>query len=594
MNEYFIESNTNKEANFSEVMKKSLGVNLIQDDDEKYSFIMGEYKVITTTTLIVEIQKLDMNVDKIYTSVAKMKADTKLTSGKIVYTEGYYSAEYGGNAYYKIVDSTNLIVDDAMCIKLKNGLYAELDIMNDTITVNQFGAYGDGKHDDYEAINKAVNSGISNIQFESEEYKISKALELKKSNMSILGNNATIFFDDDFVFMDDFIIRVYNSEEVVKNLQIQNLSVVDRNTIRTNEILMFKVIKAENIELFRCNLEAYNVEGKKERRVTNIDLRNHWKNIIISNCNLINTTEGPAGGTIWIRAGDEGTGNLTMRDNYIKKSCHDETIALFGEGYVEDVTIEKNRIDFDDTNVAVKSYPVIAFGADTYCTKNVKFIDNDVNIIANAGFITISNTIDILIDGNNFDITSCYDTTASFFGAQNSSNVVFSNNEMILRHEKRNVSDEVFNGFDKLNNNIITIDSDFIFFTANCSEFCNNIINVKGELNNSTISLVMIRNKSLIQNIDIKNNEINIDSITQNAFRFLNLYQSYLNDCKIEMSDNIIVENEKDKNEKKYLVYFQNMLDSTAKSIYVKNNTLGKFTKIGDYQNSTTYSIITK
>lgn len=575
-------------------MKKSLGVNLIQGDDKNYSFIMGEYKVITTTSMIIDIQKLNMSVDKIYISVEKMKADTKLTSGKMVYTEGYHGYKYGGEGYYKIVDSTNLVVDDAICIKLKNGLYAELYIMNDTITVNQFGAYGDGNHDDYEAISKAVNSGISNIQFESEEYKISKALEFKKSNISILGNSATIFFDDDFVFMDDFIIRVYNSDEVVKNVQIQNLRVVDRNTIRTNEILMFKVIKAENIELFKCNLEAYNVERNKERRVTNIDLRNYWRNITISECNLINTTEGSAGGTIWIRAGDKGTGNLVMINNYIKKSCHDETIALFGEGYVEDVTIEKNRIDFDDTNVTVKSYPVIAFGADTYCTQNVKFIDNDVNIIADAGFITIFNATDVLIDGNDFDIISCYSTTASFFGAQNSSNVVFSNNKMILRHEKKNVLDEIFNGFDKLNNNTITIDSDFTFFTANCSEFCNNTINVKGELNSSTISLVIIRNKSLIQNVDIKNNTINIDSITQNSFRFLNLYQSYLNDCIIEIADNVVIENDNDENDKKYLVYFQNMLDSTTKSIYVKNNILGDFTKVGNYQNSTTYSIITK
>ena len=33
-----------------------------------------------------------------------------------------------------------------------------------------------------------------------------------------------------------------------------------------------------------------------------------------------------------------------MKDNYIEKSCHDETIAVFGKGVVDGVIIENNTI----------------------------------------------------------------------------------------------------------------------------------------------------------------------------------------------------------------------------------------------------------
>lgn len=62
---------------------------------------------------------------KTYPSVAKMKEDRELKSGEVARTEAYWSYEYGGGAYYDIVETTDLTVDNGKCIQLDNGLYAQ-------------------------------------------------------------------------------------------------------------------------------------------------------------------------------------------------------------------------------------------------------------------------------------------------------------------------------------------------------------------------------------------------------------------------------------------------------------------------------------
>ena len=181
-----------------------------------------------------------------------MKADTELTAGQLVQTESYWDKQYGGSAYYDIISSTSLAVDDGKCIQLDNGLYAELHPINDTVTVNQFGAYGDGEHDDAEALNNAINNEFSNIEFEKREYKINSRIDINESNKTIFGNDATIFYNDEFVFVDDFIIGIFNNDDIIKNILVQNLSLINNNTTKSEETLMLKVIRCRkywNIQL---------------------------------------------------------------------------------------------------------------------------------------------------------------------------------------------------------------------------------------------------------------------------------------------------------------------------------------------------------
>lgn len=99
---------------------------------------------------------------KYYDSVADMKADTQLTGGAAAVTLGYYKPNDGGGALYQIIDSTDedyesLVDDGGSAHDLKNNLKAKLIVKN-SINVKQFGAYGDGEHDDDAAIQNAINN----------------------------------------------------------------------------------------------------------------------------------------------------------------------------------------------------------------------------------------------------------------------------------------------------------------------------------------------------------------------------------------------------------------------------------------------------
>ena len=91
-----------------------------------------------------------------YDTVADMKADTKLKAGDMAVTKGYYSANDGGAGEYEIVNDGTLTDNGGSVHTLNNNLKAVL-ICDNGITLKQFGAYGDGTHDDTLALTNAIN-----------------------------------------------------------------------------------------------------------------------------------------------------------------------------------------------------------------------------------------------------------------------------------------------------------------------------------------------------------------------------------------------------------------------------------------------------
>lgn len=93
-----------------------------------------------------------------FDNVAGMKVSTNLIDGSFARTLGYYTRNDFGGATYKIREMTNSdVVDDATIIAIGSGtLVAEL-MAGEIVNVNQFGAYGDGTHNDAVAIQKAIS-----------------------------------------------------------------------------------------------------------------------------------------------------------------------------------------------------------------------------------------------------------------------------------------------------------------------------------------------------------------------------------------------------------------------------------------------------
>ena len=141
----------------------------------------------------------DPNAVHTYDTVADLKDDTKLKAGNHAQTKGYATAGDGGHATYIIVDNDTLVDDGGSVHDLENGLKAVLQIQN-VITPELFGAYGDGIHDDTDAIQKAINicNNGKELSFANKTYLISvkeessTALTVDFDNAIINGNGAKI------------------------------------------------------------------------------------------------------------------------------------------------------------------------------------------------------------------------------------------------------------------------------------------------------------------------------------------------------------------------------------------------------------------
>ena len=114
------------------------------------------------------------NVGNVYNSVADMKDDLELMEGSTVVTKGYHAINDGGHGFYNIREKlVSDVDDDGSIIFLDNGKVAEL-IVNDAVSVKQFGAKGDGVTDDTNAFRNAFL--VDKLYIPAGNYKITDYL----------------------------------------------------------------------------------------------------------------------------------------------------------------------------------------------------------------------------------------------------------------------------------------------------------------------------------------------------------------------------------------------------------------------------------
>ena len=158
-----------------------------------------------------------------FDNVESMKNATNLINGSYAKTLGYYNKNDGGDGLYKIRNITNDdIVDNAKIIEMaNNNLIAEL-IESDIINVKNYGAYGDGIHDDINYIQLAINSNpLKTIYFPNGTYLISEHIYtsatenekvyLKLDKNAIIKANST-YQDNYILHLGEFgIVSNYNN-----------------------------------------------------------------------------------------------------------------------------------------------------------------------------------------------------------------------------------------------------------------------------------------------------------------------------------------------------------------------------------------------
>lgn len=181
----------------------------------------------------------ELNVNKAYASnnvlvfntVADMKASNKVKAGYTLKTLGYYSPNDGGGAEYIVVDDIgDDEVDDGNIIQLQKNLYAKL-MISDYVNIKQFGAYGDGVHDDTEAIQTAIDFAQENylsLFIPNGNFKITTLnFNGTNSNKPINGQwdsvhhifgvdrrKSKIISDSNFNYDDKYVITLNNTAGV--------------------------------------------------------------------------------------------------------------------------------------------------------------------------------------------------------------------------------------------------------------------------------------------------------------------------------------------------------------------------------------------
>lgn len=160
-----------------------------------------------------------------YETIAQMKADTKLKEGYHVKTKGYYEVNDGGHGEYVIVDDDTLVEDNGYIHILNNDLRAKL-IINNYVTPEQFGCYGDEEHDDTINFQNMLNKVLNIKLNENKKYKISNTLTFRTNTkligtgqnsqiISYINDDSPIFYNNEnvshFIFQDFYINAKDNS-----------------------------------------------------------------------------------------------------------------------------------------------------------------------------------------------------------------------------------------------------------------------------------------------------------------------------------------------------------------------------------------------
>lgn len=181
-------------------------------------YLLGETETGTKLFTLQSVKNLFYSA-QVYKTLDAMKV-TEFEEGDLCYTTGYRKADDGGAAMYVIVYEPTLIQDGGLthALSTSNTLRAKMILMDNRVNVHQFGAYGDGTHDDTIAIQTAINTGMK-VEFTcNKSYKITKPLKLTKSNQVLNFNNAII------VPYNGYALSIEGSEtNYVQNIRFNDL-----------------------------------------------------------------------------------------------------------------------------------------------------------------------------------------------------------------------------------------------------------------------------------------------------------------------------------------------------------------------------------
>lgn len=268
----------------------------------------------------------DVNAIKpsMYDTVALMKADTDLIDGDYAQTLGYYSANDGGGATYKITTTESQTEYQE---ELDSGLYATLTV-NDYITPEQLGAYGDNIHDDTTIIQNVIDK-FNNVVM-TKNYLVTE-LNIKgnvKSTGIINGNIKINTSDVNFNFNRINGTLIVEADKLIQLVNINGKRLINENGIGLS------LISNSGYGIQYCNFSIWLIRANK---CINFDSTNGgW-----INNNYFYKTNVSYGTGI---TSENLSGNSSYNGNTFSEFGFEDITKWFNLNYFTETLIEKCRM----------------------------------------------------------------------------------------------------------------------------------------------------------------------------------------------------------------------------------------------------------
>lgn len=314
-----------------------------------------------------------------YDTVSEMLADTHLSLGKVCVCKSFNTDTMG--LKYKITNDSANGLDK---LTMKNGLTASLIISN-CVYVDSLGCYGDGIHDDYNAINRAFALATENVKgkvnptgttydiipviFGSKRYAISSGIEIT-DQISIIGNGieSTIIPLNNL----DYVFYIHNEASKTSSVNEENMLLAPQ--------------------------------------IKNICVDGNARKYTIKECFKLEFCDNAVIDTVWFKAVSGTCISLgTVRESNIRNIYS----RFCGTSINPIISIFKK--DGDNSNLSFFSELsiIFPFGDAIYCSDS-NYTAN--NVLVHGMFDTIVNSLESLFpNGNN-----SYTATASFIELVNS------------------------------------------------------------------------------------------------------------------------------------------------------------------------------
>lgn len=211
------------------------------------------------------------------------------------------------------------------------------------VSVDSYGAIGDGIHDDSAAIQEAFDNNSSVCFTAGKTYKlISNGLYIR-NDLTIYGNNSTILIDDSYNptktdFSRHIIRHAYNSQS--EYLEINNLNIrvqITNNNYSGNNgqnyLCVLQPTYIDNVLLQNVNITVLSSKNK----IINLWLDHGCKSFIMKNSTLKNYTAYKEGGVLWFMSSEDKLFNkytdfkkIVVSNSILEGTCGDEIISIYG------------------------------------------------------------------------------------------------------------------------------------------------------------------------------------------------------------------------------------------------------------------------